>query len=38
MSNDAVKPVKEVCNFVASRNGGEGAVREAIEALLEYIN
>ena len=36
--NDAVKTVKEVCNFVASKNGGEGAVREAIEALLEYTN
>lgn len=36
--NDAVKPVKEVCNFVASKNGGWGAVREAIEALLEYTN
>lgn len=36
--NDGVKPVKEVCNFVASKNGGGGAVREAIEALLEYTN
>lgn len=30
---DAVNEVKEVCDFVASKNGGEGAVREFIEYL-----
>jgi len=33
--NDAVKEVKEVCSFVASKDGGKGAVRELCDFILE---
>lgn len=33
--NDAVKEVKEICNFVSSVNGGRGAVRELCDFILE---
>jgi 3-deoxy-D-manno-octulosonate 8-phosphate phosphatase (KDO 8-P phosphatase) len=32
---DAVPEVKAVCEFISSRNGGKGAVREIIEQLLK---
>ena len=33
--NDAVKEVKEICNFVSSQNGGRGAVRELCDFILD---
>ena len=33
--SDAVKEVKEICHFVASKNGGKGAVRELCDFVLE---
>ncbi|MBP3458855.1 MAG: HAD-IIIA family hydrolase [Lachnospiraceae bacterium] len=32
---DAVREVKEVCDFVSSKNGGDGAVRDFIEWLSD---
>lgn len=32
---DAVNEVKEVCNFVAQKNGGRGAVRELCDFVLD---
>ena len=32
---DAVDEVKEVCNFVAQKNGGKGAVRELCDFILD---
>ncbi len=32
---DAVKQVKEIADFISNRDGGEGAVREFIEWLVE---
>ena len=32
---DAVKEIKEICNFVSSYNGGKGAVRELCDFILE---
>lgn len=32
--NDAVKEVKDVCNFVSNYNGGRGAVRELCDFIL----
>ena len=32
---DAVDEVKEVCNFVAQKNGGRGAVRELCDFILD---
>ncbi len=32
--NDAVEEVKEICNFVSSKNGGRGAVRELCDFIL----
>lgn len=32
---DAVKEVKEICDYVSSQRGGEGAVRDFIEWLME---
>jgi len=32
--NDAVEEVKEICRFVASKNGGKGAVRELCNLIL----
>ena len=33
--NDAVKEVKEICNFISAVNGGRGAVRELCDYILE---
>jgi ribulose-phosphate 3-epimerase len=33
--DDAAKPVKSVCAFVSGKRGGEGAVREFIEYIIE---
>ena len=33
--NDAVKEVKEICNFQSSVNGGRGAVRELCDFILD---
>ncbi len=33
--NDAVKEVKEICNFVSSKDGGRGAVRELCDYILD---
>lgn len=35
---DAVEKVKEVCNFIMDRRGGEGAVYEFIIKLFKLIN
>ena len=32
---DAVDEVKEICNFVAQKNGGRGAVRELCDFILD---
>jgi 3-deoxy-D-manno-octulosonate 8-phosphate phosphatase, YrbI family len=34
--NDAVNEIKSVANFISSKNGGNGAVREFIEWIGEY--
>ncbi len=31
---DAVDEVKDVCNYISTKNGGEGAVREVCEFIL----
>ncbi|MBQ8635680.1 HAD hydrolase family protein [bacterium] len=36
--NDAVKKVKEVCNFVSNYGGGKGAVRELCDFILKSKN
>jgi len=33
--NDAVDEVKEICNFIASKDGGRGAVRELCDFILK---
>ena len=33
--NDAVKEVKDVCNFISNYNGGKGAVRELCDFILD---
>ena len=33
--NDAVQEVKEVCNYICTKNGGEGAVRELCDFIFE---
>ena len=33
--SDAVKEVKNICNFVSSKEGGKGAVRELCDFILE---
>lgn len=33
--NDAVDEVKEICEFITSKNGGRGAVRELCDLLLK---
>ena len=33
--NDAVDEVKKVANFIASKNGGRGAVREFCDYILK---
>lgn len=35
---DAVEQIKEICNYVASKKGGEGAVRELIEWIVRERN
>jgi len=32
--NDAVQEVKDICNFISSKDGGRGAVRELCDLLL----
>ena len=34
--NDAVSEVRNVCNFISKKNGGEGAVRELIDLIYPY--
>ncbi len=34
--NDAVSEVRKLCNFIAKRNGGEGAVRELTDMLYPF--
>lgn len=36
--NDAVKEVKSICNFISSKDGGRGAVRELCDFILEAQN
>lgn len=36
--NDAAEHVKKICDFVAEKNGGYGAVRECIEYLVRKQN
>jgi len=36
--NNAVEYIKKSVNIVCSKNGGEGAVREMIEYILDYDN
>ena len=36
--NDAVKQVKNACNFISQFNGGRGAVRELCDFILEAKN
>ena len=35
--NDAVEKVKNIAKFICNQNGGEGAVREAIDKILNII-
>lgn len=35
---DAVEEVKSLCDYIAVRNGGDGAVREIIEWIVKTIN
>ncbi|MEJ6951177.1 KdsC family phosphatase [Natronospora cellulosivora (SeqCode)] len=36
--NDAIPEVKEECDFISSKKGGEGAVREIIDYIIESKN
>ena len=36
--NDAVDEIKKECDFVASKVGGRGAIRESIEALMLLVD
>lgn len=36
--NDAVENVKAICNFICTKNGGKGAVRELCDFILEAKN
>ncbi len=36
--NDAVVEVKNICNFISSKNGGKGAVRELCDFILKSKN
>ena len=36
--NDAVDEVLNICNFISSKNGGKGAVRELCDYILEAQN
>lgn len=33
--NDAVKEVRDICNFISTRDGGKGAVRELCDFVLD---
>ena len=33
--SDAVEPVKQICNFVSTKSGGHGAVRELCDFIFE---
>ena len=33
--NDAIEDVKKIVNFISTKNGGEGAVREFVEQIIE---
>lgn len=33
---DAVKQIRDICQFVSSKDGGKGAVREFVEFLIEW--
>ncbi|MDD6155450.1 MAG: HAD hydrolase family protein [Lachnospiraceae bacterium] len=35
---DAVEEVKKICHFIASKEGGKGAIRETIEFLIARLN
>ncbi len=35
---DAVRQVRELADFVAEHDGGDGAVREFVEWMMEYQN
>jgi len=35
---DAVEDIKQIVNIICKKNGGNGAVREMIEYILEYDN
>ncbi len=34
--NDAIDSVKNVCNYVCKKNGGNGAVREFVDYIINY--
>ena len=36
--SDAVDDIKEICDVVCTKNGGDGAVREMIEYILDHDN
>ena len=36
--NDSIEKVKSVCKYICTKNGGEGAVREFVEKVLEQNN
>lgn len=35
--NDAIDEVKELCNFISSKNGGKGAVRELTDLIYKNM-
>ena len=35
--NNAVPEVKSVCNYICKKNGGEGAVREFVDRIIERM-
>lgn len=35
--NDAIEEVKEICDFVSSKNGGRGAVREMTDLIYNNV-
>ena len=36
--NDAVSDIKDICNIICTKNGGDGTAREMIEYILKYNN
>jgi len=36
--NDSIEKVKSICKYICNKNGGEGAVREFVEKVLEENN